>query len=94
MEEAVTREITPLIQFPNDEGYQFDEVQSHHKILEKMDQIRQKYKQMQPKPIQYQIGDRGLPSTMEGIAKKLLLLYTGPYIAVSYTHLDVYKRQR
>ena len=41
---------------------------------------------MQPKPIQYQIGEqillrnRGLPSTMEGIAKKLLLLYTGPYI--------------
>ena len=41
---------------------------------------------MQLKPIQYQIGEqillknRGLPSTMEGIAKKLLLLYTEPYI--------------
>ena len=78
------REITSLIQFPNGEEYQFVDVQFHHKILEKMDKIRQKYKQMQPKPIQYQIGEqillrnRGLPSTME---------------AVSYTHLDVYKRQ-
>ena len=90
------RKITSLIQFPNGEEYQFDDVQFHNKILEKTDKIRRKYKQMQPKPIQYQMGEqillknRGLPSTMEGIPKKLLLLYTGP---VSYTHLDVYKRQ-
>ena len=81
------REITSLIQFLNDEGYQFDEVHFHNKILENTDKIREKYKQMQPKPLQSQLGEqillknRGLPSTMEGIA------------TVSYTHLDVYKRQ-
>ena len=60
------------------------------------------------------IKNRQLPSSIEGIARKLLLLYTGPNLvtqvkgnntyeiksitdnkikAVSYTHLDVYKRQ-
>lgn len=52
---------------------------------------------MQPKPIQYQIGEqillknRGLPSTMEGIAKKLLLLYTGPYIVSKDNQNNTYE---
>ena len=47
--------------------------------------IWRKYQESQPKPIEYNVGDqvllknRELPSTVEGIAKKLLLLYTGPY---------------
>ena len=38
----------------------------------------------EPKPIKYQVGEkvliknRELPSTTEGIPKKLLLLYVGP----------------
>ena len=80
------RDITSLIQFPSEAEYQFDNVKFHNKILERTDKIRQRYKQLQPKPLQYQIGEqvllknRELPSTMEGIAKKLLLLYTGPYV--------------
>ena len=63
------------------------------------DKLRLKYQKSQPKIIKYEVGDkvllknRELPSAIEGIARKLLLLFTGPYTAVSYTHLDVYKRQ-
>ena len=48
-------------------------------------------------PIQYQIGEqillknRGLPSTMEGIANKLLLLYTGPYIVSKDNQNNTYE---
>ena len=85
---------------------------------------RNKYQKSKGKIITYTSGEkvllknRELPSSLEGITKKLLLLYTGPYIVykdknnntyeikemgsgrikgvynpVSYTHLDVYKRQ-
>ena len=65
--------------------------------MDKIEKQKAKYAKNQPKIVRYKDGEkiliknRELRSTMEGIAKKLLLLYTGP---VSYTHLDVYKRQK
>ena len=55
-------------------------------ISEKIDQQKDKYSRNQQKTIKYNIGEkvliknRELPSTIEGITKKLLLLYVGPYI--------------
>ena len=119
------REIQDIINFPTNPEYQFENVKFYNRIMEKAEMKKKKYERNNPKPIKYQIGEkilirnRELPSTLEGITKKLLLLYTGPYVitknnnnntyeimnpitkkikgtynqAVSYTHLDVYKRQ-
>ena len=79
------REITDLIQFPSEDEYKFDGIKFYDRILERTEKIKRKYQRLQPKPVRYQVGDqmllknRELPSTMEGIEKKLLLLYTGPY---------------
>ena len=57
----------------------------YNKTVEQAEKLHEKYKKLQPKLIKYKIGEkvllknRELPSTIEGIAKKLLLLYTGPY---------------
>ena len=54
--------------------------------MEKIEKQKTKYSQNQTKIINYHLGEkvliknRELPSTFEGIAKKLLLLYVGPYI--------------
>ena len=37
------------------------------------------------------LKNRELPSTMEGIAKKLLLLYTGPYIVSKDNQNNTYE---
>ena len=56
----------------------------YNNTIERAERRQNKYKKTQPKVIMYKIGDkvllknRELPSTIEGIAKKLLL-YTGPY---------------
>ena len=82
------RVITELIQFPSGDEYKFDDIKFYNKTLERTEKIKSKYQRQQLKPVQYQVGDRvllknrELPSTMEGIAKKLLLLYTGPYTVI------------
>ena len=85
-------EITDIINFPQSQEYQFNKVQFHNKIVERIEERRRKYQNKVPlKIIQYQVGDkillrnRELPSTMEGITKKLLLLYTRPYTCLLYT---------
>ena len=85
-EKPPPREISDLIKFPQSPEYQFNRIQYHDKIMEKLEQRRRKYKQQAPtRIIKYKIGDqvllrnRELPSTMEGITKKLLVLYVGPY---------------
>ena len=48
---------------------------------------------------QFSIGEEVLLNSnpvgkrVDNIAKKIFRLYDGPYTPVSYTHLDVYKRQ-
>ena len=82
----------------------FDRIKFYNKVAEDQEKRRNKYQKGMGKIINYTSGEkvllknRELPSSLEGITKKLLLLYTGPYIVskdtVSYTHLDVYKRQQ
>ena len=58
-------------------------LQPNHGKIEKQ---KAKYSQNQPKVIKYNEGERiliknrELPGTLEGIPKKLLLLYIGPYV--------------
>ena len=84
-EKIPPREITGLINFPQNNEYQFDRMKFYNNTVERAERRRIKYKKIQPKVILYQVGDKVLlknrkfPSTIEGIAKKLLLLYTGPY---------------
>ena len=90
------REISEIINFPNNPAYQFDNVRFHSKLNEQAEKKRKKYKIIQKKMIQYKIGDkallknRELPSSKEGIAKKLLLLYNGPYIIVKNNNNNTY----
>ena len=75
-------EITELINFPRSEEYQFDRMKFYNNTVERAERRRNKYKKTQPKVIMYKIGEKvllknqELPSTVEGIAKKPLLLYT------------------
>ena len=77
------RDIKEIISFPDEPEYQFEGTKFYNRVLEKTEQQRKKYIQSQPKAIKYKVGvkvlvrNRELPST----------------IPVSYTHLDVYKRQ-
>ena len=92
-----SREISELIQFPNGEEYKFDKIKFYNKTLEQTEKIINKYQRLEPKPVRYQVGDRvllknrELPSTMEGIAKKLLLLYTGPYTVIKDNDNNTYE---
>lgn len=79
------REITELIRFPSAPEYQFDKIKFFNQVLEKVDRQREKYNKSKLRRIKYTIGEkvllrnRKLPNTIEGITKKLLLLYDGPY---------------
>ena len=79
------REINDLIKFPTNTEYQFEKRRIYNKIAEKVEQQKNKYSKNHPHTIKYQIGEsvliknRELPSSIEGITKKLLLLYVGPY---------------
>ena len=91
------REITELIEFPPCDDYTFDQVKFYNKTVERAEKMREKYKKQQPKIITYKIGElvllknRELPSTIGGIAKKCLLLYTGPYTIVKDNQNNTYE---
>ena len=80
------REIQELIDFPVNPEDPYDENKCYNRIMEKIEKQRARYSQNQTKIIKYNKGERvliknrELPSTLEGIAKKLLLLYIGPYV--------------
>ena len=97
-EKPPPREICDIIQFPQSQEYQFDRIYFHNKIIEKLAQRKRKYQQQMPsKIIQYNVGDqvllknRELPSTMEGITKKLLVLYIGPYTITKNNQNNTYE---
>ena len=97
-EKPPPREISDIINFPQNQEYQFNKNQFYNKIVEKIEQRRRKYQNTVPlRIIQYQVGDqillknRELPSTMEGITKKLLLLYTGPYTITKNNQNNTYE---
>ena len=67
-------------------------VEIHNRVLHKAELLKRKEEKNKTKIIKYNVGEkvllknRHLPSSAEGIAKKLLLLYTGLYsICLLYT---------
>ena len=96
-EKPPPREIQDIINFPNNPDYQFESIKFYNRVMEKAEQLKKKYKKNHPKPIKYQVGEkilirnRELPSTLEGIMKKLLLLYTGPYVITKNNDNNTYE---
>ena len=86
-----------IISFPSEPEYQFEGTKFYNRMLEKTEQQRKKYVQSQPKAIKYKVGEkvlirnRELPSTIQGITKKILLLYTGPFIITKDKENNTYE---
>ena len=80
------REITSMIEFPPMEPEESTHTEVHNRVLHKAELQQKKEEKKKLKIIHYNIGDqvlirnRQLPSTVEGITKKLLLLYNGPFV--------------
>ena len=98
-EQRPPREITEIINFPRETEIKFNRAKFYNNAVERADKLRLKYKKSQPKVIKYEVGDkvliknRELPSTVEGIAKKLLLLFTGPYTVTKNNFNNTYELQ-
>ena len=96
-EKPPPREINDIINFPNNPTYQFERAKFYNRILEKTELQKKKYLKNQPKAIKYHIGEkvvvrnRELPSTVQGITKKLLVLYTGPYLITKDNDNNTYE---
>ena len=79
------REITSLIQFPPMTEKEFSITTLHNRVLHKAELRRRRKEKLRTKIIKYNLGERillrnrQLPSSMEDLSKKLLLLYNGPY---------------
>ena len=82
------REITSLIEFPPMEKKELAITELHNRVLHKAELHRKREEKHRMKILKYNIGEkvllknRQLPSSVERIAKKLLLLYTGPYLSL------------
>ena len=93
------REITDIIKFPPESEFRFNKTKFYNNAVERADKLRLKYQKSQPKIIKYEVGDkvliknRELPSAIEGIAKKLLLLFTGPYTVTKNNLNNTYELQ-
>lgn len=80
------RLITELIEFPPNTIEDFDVIEFHNRLADKTEKTKRKYEEKKHSINKYEPNDkillknRELPSTAEGIMKKLLLLYTGPYL--------------
>ena len=91
------REIADILEFPREHKYRFDKVQFCNKVAEDQEKRRKKYNKGMDKVIHYTVGEkvllknRELPSSLEGITKKLLLLYTGPYIVSKDNNNNTYE---
>ena len=66
-------------------------------MTEHQEKRQNKYQKAIGKVFKYKIGEkvllknRELPSTLEGIMKKLLLLYTGPYVITRENNNNTYE---
>ena len=91
------REIEEILEFPREHKYIFNKIQFHNKVAEDQEKRRNKYNKSMGKIITYTVGEkvllknRELPSSLEGITKKLLLLYTGPYIVSKNNNNNTYE---
>ena len=79
------REIISLIEFPFIEEKELSIIEIHNRVLHKAELQKKKQERDNNRILKYYMGEkvllknRHLPSYVEGITKKLLLLYTGPY---------------
>ena len=96
-EKPTPRAIQEIIEFPTHKEYKFDQIRFYNKVAEDQERRINKYKKAIKKVLKYKIGEkvllknRELPSTMEGITKKLLLLYTGPYVITKDNKNNTYE---
>ena len=80
------REITKLIQFPEGPEEELNLTHVYNRLLHKLETRRKKQNATRKNIIKYTVGEKILirnrqqPSSSEGIAKKLLLLYVGPFV--------------
>ena len=98
-EQRPPHETTEMINFLPESKFEFNKTKFYNNAVERADKLRLKYKKSQPKIITYEVGDkvllknRELPSAIEGIAKILLLLYTGPYTVTRNNMNNTYEIQ-
>ena len=96
-EKPTPREIEEIIEFPTNDGRKFDKVKFYNKVAEDQEKRQAKYQKAIGWVITYKEGEkvllknRELPSTLEGITKKLLLLYTGPYLVAKNNNNNTYE---
>ena len=96
-EQPPPREITSLINFPTGERAEHTKVEIHNRLLHKAELQRLREARKKKRIIQYKVGDkvliknRQLPSSVEGVARKLLLLYTGPYLVTQAKGNNTYE---
>ena len=96
-EKPPPREIEEIIAFPMNDGYKFDKVKFYNKVAEDQEKRQTKYQKAIGRVITYKMGEkvllknRELPSTLEGITKKLLLLYTGPFLVTKTNNNNTYE---
>ena len=80
------RDITKIIQFPEEPDEEIDITRIYNRILHKTELRKKRQSKTGVHPIKYNVGEKVLirnqqqPSSIEGIAKKLLLLHTGLYV--------------
>ena len=95
-EKPPPREIQDIIEFPRSQEYKFNRIRFYNKLAEDQERRKNKYQKAIKKIISYEVGEkvllknRELPSTLEGITKTLLLLYTGPYLIVKNNNNNTY----
>ena len=95
-EKPPPREIQDIIEFPMSQEYKFNRIRFYNKLAEDQERRKNKYQKAIKKIISYEVGEkvllknRELPSTLEGITKKLLLLYTGPYLIIKNNNNNTY----
>ena len=96
-EKPTPREIEEIIEFPTNDGRKFDQVKFYNKVAEDQEKRQAKYQKAIGRVITYKEGEkvllknRELSSTLEGITKKLKLLYTGPYVVVKNNNNNTYE---
>ena len=77
------------------DGRKFDKVKFYNKVAEDQEKRQTRYQKAIGRVITYKEGEkvllknRELPSTLEGITKKLLLLYTGPYLIAKNNKINL-----
>ena len=91
------REIPQIISFPPNEENEMAITKVYNRVLHKTELLRRRDEKCKARIIKYNLGDkvlirnRQLPSSIEGIDTKLLLLYHGPFIVTKDNRNNTYE---